>query len=532
MAIYSTNGRGHNPQAISANLFGPQVYRYRGTHDRTYIVWTTYGNGTSLTLENMVCYYDHRTGQWSDSVSVGYDTEFGQDIHGKAAILVTDDGHIIVAHEKLRGPWTSAHDGSMLIKISQAAEDISVWNKVELSTDKHAYPKLWKYDGSLYLGYRDSPDFNIDISADGGSTWNDAGERHCVRGAAGDYLAYPQRMWHRDDQGIHVIINWRQMDPASYPLGGYMWSQDGDTWYNVDKSYSWQLSVDGPIAWNGDWRTYCKIIEAANYDDSHGIACGGLSPNGRPYFVCTEKAAGSAIIYYYLYWYEDGQWVRGQIEGVLPAEYVISTGNLILQLMPYSETCIDLLVNKLVGDIAELQLWRTTDRVIWTKAADISTGSEKSHFYIQGTSNHIPTTGKMIVGASYNTDTAYADLDLFEVNKMATIQIPFSADTLQDLYAIAVRPTDLYKFNTVTEAFEENPSRANAAIDATEDDVYLGQYAVQFVDPPAGDYVFWIYVKTAGEVTSGDERVTGFEWSYDGQKEVGREICAGGAFNG
>jgi len=405
--VYSTGGRGHNPQAITNNNFGPQVYRYQGTYDRTYIVWPTSGNGSTLSLENMVCYYDHETGEMSDSVSVGYGTQYGQDIHGKGVIIVDANGYVIVAHEQLYGTGAVAHPSEMLIKRTTAPEDITTWETAATIATVGAYPHLWEYAGILYLGYRAATSYKFAMAySSNGEDWT----LNYVMDSE-NFLLYAGRFWQRDAQGIHVFINLYYGAGPSYPICGYMYSADGVNWRNIDGSYEWDASsvTVGKI----DWLANCVVEEAEDYDDTRNIMCGGLTPGGGVYLVQADTDSGSSDIYWYLRWWEGAAWQKRQITGA-----VAESGSLIYQIMPHSDTVMEALVNKSVGGTTELQRWATFDKGLnWEKVEDITTGSSLSHYYITGQENSL-SARDMIVAASYATDAAYCDIRLARVKKI------------------------------------------------------------------------------------------------------------------
>ena len=412
---YSTNGRGHNPQVITGSNFDPQIYYYSGNHNRTYFLWMQKG-GAGYSIENMVFYYDHDTEELSSSFGVGVGTLGATDPHGHGALIVADDGHIIVIHEQLRNTSSSAHNGPYQIKRSNEPEDPSSgFTLVHTTGFGNAYPKIWKTDnGDLFVSSRYGSDYFYDHyrimlykSTDNGLTW-DAGT--IIVNFDGpnpnDYWAYHGRIVQSDSNGINLVVNRVDRNPGyGYRDVYYLRSEDGETWTNIDNSYTKNISTQGSLN-STEMDNYFLVEHSDNPAGMKSICAGCVSSSNNIYLIQVDGIRGQTEPYdwYFTYW-EDNEWQRIEI----PHNNVY----LSIQQMysyPSSEEEFDIFVQNRGTPHYELQRWKTIDKgQNWTNVEDITSNSDYNHAYQQITTN-FPDSPYLALSASYLNSSSCADI--------------------------------------------------------------------------------------------------------------------------
>ena len=408
---YSTNSSGHNPQVITGSNFDPQIYYYSGTHNRTYFLWMQKG-GWGYSIENMVFYYDHDTEELSESYGVGPGTQGATDPHGHGALIVADDGHIIVVHEKLWNTGSSAHNGPYQIKRSINPEEPSAgFELVHTTGFGNSYPKIWKTaNGDLFVSSRYGSDYWFDHyrimlykSTDNGQTW-DSGTVVINFGTAYNYWAYHARIIQSDSDGINLCVNRCLREPSyGYPDCYYLRSEDGETWTNIDNSYTKNISTQGALNCT-EMDNFFLIEHSDNPAMIVAINSGCVSPNGNIYLAQESWIRGDPQPYdWYLRYWEDGEWQSVEIPNnnmhVLPSA-----------MYAYSEEELDIIVEMQETTPYEIQRWKTTDKgQNWTNVEDITSNSDYDHMFVQITMN-LPDSPYFTLSSSYLDNSSYADI--------------------------------------------------------------------------------------------------------------------------
>ena len=416
---YSTNSSGHNPQIISGANFNPQIYYYSGTHNRTYYLWMQKG-GTGYSIETMVFYYDHNTEELSESYGVGAGTQGATDAHAHGAIMVADDGHIIVIHEKLWNTGNSGHNSEYQVKRSILPEDPSAgFELVHTTVTGNAYPHMWKTaNGDLFVSSRYGSDYFYDHyrimlykSTDNGLIWY-AGTVIIDFGTGENYWTYHARIIQKDSEGINLCVNRCTRDPGyGYPDNYYLHSEDGETWTNIDDSYTKNTSTQGSI--NCMEMDNYYLIEHSDDDyDVRYITTGCFSPDGNLYLIqtdCNRTSVTNPGYWYFRYW-ENGEWQKIDMSYVVPdcVRPISYWEDFIYGIYSYSETTFDVYVTRTETN-REIQRWQTTDRgETWTKVEDITSNSDYDHQSLASTINS--DSPYIALSSSYLISTSYADL--------------------------------------------------------------------------------------------------------------------------
>ena len=418
--VYSTNSSGHNPQVITGFNFDPQIYYYSGAHNRTYFLWMQKG-GWGYSHENMIFYYDHDTEELSSSFGVGVGTLGATDVHGHGAMIVADDGHIIVVHEQLRNTSSSAHNGPYQMKRSNEPEDPSSgFTLVHTTGSGNCYPKLWKTaNGDLFVSSRYGSDawnnhYRIKFfkSTDNGQTW-DGGTVVINFGTSANYWAYHLRIHQSDSDGINIVVDRVDRDPYyEYPDCYYVRSDDGVIWRNIDNSFSKNVDTQGAINCT-EMDTYCLIEHS---DDDGGcvpITTGCFSPGGNLYLIefDSNRLSSTNPAYWYFRYWENDEWQKVDISEIIPDDFFAS-GNKMEAIYSYSDTKFDLYVvcDRTGSGIHEIERWQTLDKgLTWNLVEDITSNSDYDHVYTAFTEN-ISDSPYLALSNSYLNNSNCADV--------------------------------------------------------------------------------------------------------------------------
>jgi hypothetical protein len=412
--VYATDGRGHNPQVITACNFDPQIYYYSGSHNRSYFLWMQKG-GAGYSIENMVFYYDHDTEELSDSYGVGPGTYGATDPHGHGALIVADDGHIIVIHEQLWNTGPSAHNGPYQVKRSILPEDPSAgFTLTHTTAFGNCYPHIWKLaNGDLLVSSRYGSDaysnhYRVKFfrSTDNGMSW-DAGTVVVNFGTAHNYWAYHTRICQSDSDGIHLAVNRCLRDPYyAYPDCYYLHSDDGVTWRNIDGSLVKNVVTDGALN-VVEMDTYCLIEHGVGSHDIRSIAAGSVAPSGNVYLIQADAIRGDPTPpERYLRYWEGGEWQKI----LIPRNDRFMNG--IYGMHAFSDTAFDIYV-EIEGGTGhyEVERWQTLDRgQTWTEEA-LTSDSDFDHRYPQVTMNSADSP-YIAVTSSYLVNSSYGDIFL------------------------------------------------------------------------------------------------------------------------
>ncbi|MCD4796819.1 MAG: T9SS type A sorting domain-containing protein [Candidatus Cloacimonetes bacterium] len=404
--IYSTNSSGHNPYAITGENFNPQIYYYSGEHNRTYFTWMQKG-GAGYSLENMVFYYDHDTEELSESYGVVPGTQGATDTHGHGAIIVADDGHIIVIHEKLWNAGPSAHNGEYQMKRSILPEDPSGgFELVHTTGFGNCYPKIWKTDnGDLFVSSRYGSDAWADHyrvmlykSTDNGLTW-DAGTVIVNFGTAANYWAYHSRIIQSDSDGINIVINRVDRDPNySYADCYYLRSEDGVIWTNIDNSYTKDVSTQGSLN-STEMDNYYLVDHSNNVPAGIGLITGCISTSNNIYLAEMDGTMNPCG-WFFMYW-EDEEWQKIEIPNN-------NIRIVIWGMYSYSDEEFDIIVNNWAT--YEIERWKTTDKgLTWNIVEEITSNSDYDLYFLQMVMN-LPDSPYFALSANYLSNTSYADV--------------------------------------------------------------------------------------------------------------------------
>lgn len=308
---YSTHKYGDNSYnfglSVESLRVAPVSY-YDSISDKTYFTYMSRAE-QGYDMELYVYYYDHALSVWSEQSYVGLKSRQGQDRHPIPAVIVADDGRIIVSA-------TDFHNGPLQMWRSDAAGNINGFTKVTELGVKCDYPEFRKFtNGDIYVLCRvynagsTTAGIGYFKSTDNGATWGALVD--VVQYAFSTGRTYPT-LPHQPNtvDRIHIFVDVRNDSGGPFPADpdkvgywkdmGYMWSDDGLTWHNAADSYSKQVVSSGFIT-SAEWITNFQYMDSVGTVDA-GLAIDLITPDGVP-FVSHYKDNGDYVIMYY-----DGGW--------------------------------------------------------------------------------------------------------------------------------------------------------------------------------------------------------------------------------
>jgi hypothetical protein len=249
-------------------------------------------------------------------------------------------------------------------------------------------------------------------SIDNGQTW-DAGTVIINFGTAANYWAYHCRLVQSDTDGINLVVNRCNHGPYfGYPDCYYVRSEDGETWTNIDNSYTKNISTQGAL--NSTEMDNYFLIEHSDDDcDVKYITTGCFSPRGNLYLIqtdCNRSSTSNPGYWYFRYW-EDGEWQKIDMSYVLPdcVRPISYWKDIIYGIYSYSETTFDVYVTRTEEELLEIQRWQTTNRgITWTKVEDITSNSDYDHQFMSTTINS--DSPYLALSSSYLVSPSYADV--------------------------------------------------------------------------------------------------------------------------
>jgi hypothetical protein len=389
--IISTSQMGM-PAALFQNRQSPQVVRYVGTYDRTYIVFNANidAPGSSYTT-NYILYYDNITGEASSLVDVGPTRTPGNDSHGSAAMEITDDGHIVIIYDELNDTGAGHNDNFRIMRSTNPEDinNIAFVDKLEdsLGVDSFGcYPILQKRsNGDLFVFVRhgqSSSDHYRNArakSTDGGLTWSYLKDVLSLGAGAPEWWAGPFRGHSGETQDMYFFCDSQAHGGVGHTVGYLMRSSDGDTFYNIDKTFSKNIETLGAITKAELDANYIieahpgTVLEMYNREVA-------ISPDETMCFLMSQyKMDTSPIIYkWYLFYFESSAWVKKEILNVFDDDE--NSGSRLMGLIAYNNTTVEFIVRQKGASIDELQRWRTTDKgTSWAKIEDITLNSANGY---------------------------------------------------------------------------------------------------------------------------------------------------------
>lgn len=242
---------------------------------RTYVGWV---GGNSHVNDIQVAAYVHATQTWegpmllADNLTEG--TSTSPDSHNAPAVLVRDDGHIVLAY--------CAHNGAtMYFKISDTTDITDgfgspIW---AATGGQMTYPMLAQLGSRIYLFYRDRSGDGARLervySDDGGETWS---SQLNVYDTDNDFL---YQAFAFSDTRIDFAVTDKEPDAGDYGLWHFYMEEDG----SVFRSDGTEITgFSYPLATSD----LTEIMPTGNDHYPYALSYTG---DGRPVVVWQTKAA-------------------------------------------------------------------------------------------------------------------------------------------------------------------------------------------------------------------------------------------------
>jgi len=343
----------------------PRAIRYVGTYDKTYIGFVDSSGNIKIAS------YNHETEEIN---TFTLKSALQVDDHAAPAILIRNDGHIIVF-------YTSHYDNTMRWRISTNPEDITSFGSEYTFTggkDTVCYPQpvmLSSESNKIYLFYRAAQSTGKDYwvyrtSTDGGETFGS--EKELFRGFDRD-CPYTKLVSNGADKIFFAVSDCdNHANPHEDVL--YCYYYNGG-FYKADGSLIKNES-DLPITDKSTLDTVYDSSATGNYDAwVWDIA---LNSDGKPYIVFAVFPSTSDHRYRYARW-TGSAWVNyeitsagGYIDGSTEGYY---SGGISLD----HENPTHVFLSKKVNSGWQIQEWSTSDGgQTWSKVQDVS-DSETKH---------------------------------------------------------------------------------------------------------------------------------------------------------
>ena len=239
---------------------------------------------------------------------------------------------------------------------------------------------------------------NIPRSTDYGAIWSFSSS-NIVNLGNDNYWAYSTDINTKLIDKLRFIINEDDNTvlpslPGLFKRVYYLESEDGDTFTNLQGTYSHKISTSGALT---------RIILYDNYliDDSGSdtknnlVLSGNVAPSGRIYFLLQRRTTTSWPTYqshYLLYW-NGSAFVEKEIPEF--SNIYVEQGHhwdkAPSEIFAYSDDVIDIFGDNNDSGNSELQRWRTYNATAetpeWTKVEDITSGSDYPHTVMTMTGN-------------------------------------------------------------------------------------------------------------------------------------------------
>lgn len=258
---------------VTGGTYMPAAYRYKGTYDRTYLRMLGWDGYDGYHDRQYVTYWDHDGDSLATPVLVPAHAN-AWDNHIVGSIIVANDGHVLVFQDRIDDGDGSNNQHNKGIEVFRSYEAESIDSLISLgnvSADKGTYPSAWKTpDGTIHLIHRygepstDHYRVRYHRSTDNGLTWGN--HQYIITFGNSEWWAYPRFVtMHPDSQMIGMVVMRLELTGAEYKWWYYLESRDGDTWYNIDSSFSIDVSGGTPISLDSA-NTYFLI------DSTHGAS--------------------------------------------------------------------------------------------------------------------------------------------------------------------------------------------------------------------------------------------------------------------
>lgn len=428
-SYYETNELGCPIFVLYYFRTSPLLYYY---NKKTYSVWMQRA-GEGYGVESMVFAIYHEDNIISESYGVGPGRTNGEDAHAAPAVIVADDGHIVIAHEQLKNDDpNSGHNSVMEIKRSDNVEDETSWvhaiahdaNYYTTCGTALTYPKLYKLsNGNIILFARDNlDDVTLYISTDDGKSFGAGIKIVDFSGAYHVYNFQPTRgITSQIDMVISRYNESTQIRDEVYFIKS---PNGGTTWTDVAGGGSKDVVVSGALTMAELQANKYRVCQDLS-DGVQGIGA-VMIDNATPYIVISNGVLATRPLS--IYEYSGGTW-NEHITGIAEPNCAI---DLIYKSVNNS---FDIIMRDLVGDyyIIRRKNALISDLTDWTIISDIFKRPISEAFSLLNgayTFNQIEAFYKAF-GRLVDNDVNYNDFYIYmEIDYLAKFLSKFIQPTL------------------------------------------------------------------------------------------------------
>jgi hypothetical protein len=327
MAILKTDYCAWNAQGMTHVALRPQSYHYKGTYDRIYFVfmdWLLNGLGVTRSAPHnvnttQVCFYDLDKKYFSPLTSIVHAYNTSTDGHDFPALMVTDDGHIMVTKEQLK--TGGVHNSPIEIWRSNSVEDISEFTQITTLSKSgvlgFSYPTMMKNltSGRIFMPLRGQPSGHTGMygacSDNNGLAWKGidgtANTPFMIASCASilsgpsDWYFYQNVLNGPRSKGYCIAVNLNEGPNGTSPDGTpaasrnkllmYMYSSDGVTFGNAAYQFGTSGAFSKNVVTSGNITPAELLANFVVYDCStiahKSVAMREvtLSPEGIPYIM-------------------------------------------------------------------------------------------------------------------------------------------------------------------------------------------------------------------------------------------------------
>ncbi len=290
---------------VNSSYYPVNVYERSKNYYYNNKVWFIAQVNVNGVQTNYMWYYDLLTKSYSAKKDLVAPGVSGSDNHHIAPIMLSNDGYILYAYDNV----SNSHNRGIIIKRSNAPENYSNFSTVFDGYAQGyfmAYPNLFKFpNGKIMLLWRGEPGAGSNyhncgmFSTNGGQTWGspfkivdeisgvsgitDPVNYYIISGANNKYL------------GMMVIL--RNGSGGKMKRVYYYQTEDGETWYNAQRTFSKNVITNGSIT--------------PSESEANFLVDGSLNTTNSDYIAPLAVAVdddGTPFLLYEILYYQNGNY--------------------------------------------------------------------------------------------------------------------------------------------------------------------------------------------------------------------------------
>lgn len=233
--IYSNTYSG---SADNTLLSEGSMFSYQGETTKTYFAWMA---PAADDRRAWLAEFDHDTKTFSTAYDWGVPRVGAADNHAIPGVVVSPDGHIVLAQEQLNGTGTNDHNSPLHIRKSNNPLDPTAWTAVTGSPfgDNISYTHWNVLQGGrlVHFARRYTSQVKAYISDDSGETWTEHDGTAIGTGTTPAVVSLSSSRWayqvtKQIKGGVAISIYARIGSGQGYPISYGIFTRDGETYGN------------------------------------------------------------------------------------------------------------------------------------------------------------------------------------------------------------------------------------------------------------------------------------------------------------